>query len=136
MNSGEQLSDDDLGLRGEARRTASALLKLAVLAGIAAGGLWAYARVEKRRTVRKQTTAEGKAAIDRLAATGGDVVSYEERYNSAIFIRRPADDEGIAALTPSRAEGDRRHRRAGHQRRPSAPRHALQGCAFGGLPSA
>src|SRR5690349_8390120 len=68
MNSGEQLSDDDLGLRGEARRTASALLKLAVLAGIAAGGVWAYARVEKRRTVRKQTAAEVKAAIDRLAA--------------------------------------------------------------------
>jgi hypothetical protein len=102
MNSGEQLSDDDIGLRSASRRGASALLKLAVLVGIMAGGVWAYVRLEKRRAVR-EPTAEQNSAVARLFAAGGDVLSHEGRIITANFTRRPADDEGFAAL----AEGGR-----------------------------
>jgi hypothetical protein len=98
MSGGEQLSDDDIGLRSAARRVASALLKFAVLVGIVAGGVWAYAHVEKWRAVREQSAAEQKAAVDRLVAAGGDGASHEGRLISANFTRRPADDEGFAAL--------------------------------------
>jgi hypothetical protein len=96
MNSGEQVSDD-MGLRGELRLAGSALLKLAVLVGIVAGGMWAYARLEKRRSVREQM-AEQNSAVDRLFAAGGNVLSHEGRFITANFTRRPADDEGFAAL--------------------------------------
>src|SRR5262245_40763044 len=98
MNRHEQHSDDDIGLRSAARRAASVLLKFAVLVGIVAVGVWACARVEKRRALREQMTAEQKAAVDRLVAAGGDGASHQGRLISASFTRRPADDEGFAAL--------------------------------------
>jgi len=94
MNTGEQLSDDDMGLRSAARGAASALLKLAVVVGVVAGGVWAYARVEKRRAVPEQMTAEQKAAVDPLGAAGGDGVSHEGRFNASPDIAAPPTATG------------------------------------------
>ena len=121
MTDSERVSDD-FSLRGEVRRVASALLKLAILVGIVAGGVWAYVRVDKRRAGREQSAAEQKAAVGRLVAAGGDGASHEGRLISVNFTRRPADDEAFAALAwfTSLRETDARPAR-GHQRRPAAP---------------
>jgi hypothetical protein len=92
MSSGEQIADD-FGLRRAAYRSASALLKLALLVGIVAGGVWIFWRVGIERTLHEETVAR-----NRLEAAGGVLIPGEVRYEVANFRPAAADDEGFAAL--------------------------------------
>jgi len=93
MTGDQLLSDDESGWRDGVRRLASLLLKIAVLAGLVAGGVWAFARLELRRASHERT-----AAVHRLTSTGVVAGWTGEQCVSARF-DRPADDEALAALS-------------------------------------
>ncbi|HTK78096.1 MAG TPA: hypothetical protein VL371_22710, partial [Gemmataceae bacterium] len=91
MSAGEQLPDDDTEWRDRVRRVVVCTLVLGILA--AAGGVWAYRRLEERRVIQ-----EGAAAALRLKAAGAQAEFDGEKFTKVLYGGRPADDEAFAIL--------------------------------------
>jgi hypothetical protein len=92
MSGNEQVSDDDAEWRDWVRRVVAGIVLLGIL--IAAGGVWAYRRLEERRVFQERT-----AAAERLLAAGAQADFDGVKFTKILYGGRPADDEAFTILT-------------------------------------